>query len=61
MVYKWHMASQNHIDDTRPKYQLELLQILKSNQKLLKVRIPFLYDNIWRTSFLADYCFEAIV
>ena len=40
------MASQNHIDYTRPKYQLELLQILKSNQKLLKVRIPFLYDII---------------
>ena len=40
------MASQNHIDYTRPKYQLELLQLLKSNQKLLEVRI-FLVKKIF--------------
>ena len=32
------MASQNHIDYTLPRYQLEIIKILESNQVLLKVQ-----------------------
>ena len=36
-IYKLNMARQNHIDHTRPRYQLELLDILKSNKKMQEV------------------------
>ena len=40
------MASQNHIDHTRPRYQLELMDMLNSNKKLQEV-----------SADLHDFCF----
>ena len=37
-LYRWSMTSQNHIDHTHPEYQVELLDILKSNTEILKVQ-----------------------
>lgn len=41
-LYRWNMASQNHIDHSRPKYQIELLDILKGNKEILKAYGPIL-------------------
>ena len=37
-LYRLSMTSQNHIDHTHPEYQVELLDILKSNTEILKVQ-----------------------
>jgi hypothetical protein len=36
------MVSQNHVDHSRPKYQIELLDILKGNKEILKAYTPIL-------------------